>query len=240
MEDVYRSIHALNKASIAVTFNLLIFHPHATLKEIDDNIVFMKENKNLPFDFGRAEIVAGSPLERIAVKENRLTGEWPNWDYRIEDETVERMFRINASTFRRRNSPYTRMVQSLIALSYHASLLRIYKGPVAYKLFKESRKLINRVNTHTIDKIEEMHALTLNPNPEKEIEEFYGELSTGYQEYLREGEKLTNKMLRLQVTERTFKWFGIGEMIQNNPLLKNIFHLNTYSYPIESFNKSDS
>ena len=68
------------------------------------NILFMKNHPEYPFDFGRAEVVAGSPLERRVIKDGLIKGSWPNWDYRIKDPAVDQMFRINLATFRRPDS----------------------------------------------------------------------------------------------------------------------------------------
>jgi len=65
VKDIECAVEALTRHGIAVTYNLLIFHPHATMAEINTNIEFAKRHEELPFDFGRAEIVAGSPLERL-------------------------------------------------------------------------------------------------------------------------------------------------------------------------------
>ena len=102
VDDINYSLKLLEKLNMSVTFNLLMFHPKATLKEINKNIYFMNKHKNLAFDFGRAEIVAGSPLERLVKHKGLLKGNWPHWDYQIQDEATEKMFRINASHFIRK------------------------------------------------------------------------------------------------------------------------------------------
>ena len=124
---------------MAITFNLLIFHPNATLDEINENIVFMKRNSGYAWDFGRAEIVAGSPLEKQAISEGIRKGNWPNWDYTIKDAATEKLFNINRMTFRKEGCSYGRMVHQMIALTYHSHVVRhLYPGPAAEKLFSES------------------------------------------------------------------------------------------------------
>ena len=80
LEDVHTALAALQARGLVATYNLLIFHPHATFAELDANLEFVRGHLTLPFDFGRAEIVAGSPLERLVVHEQRRRGEWPEWD----------------------------------------------------------------------------------------------------------------------------------------------------------------
>jgi anaerobic magnesium-protoporphyrin IX monomethyl ester cyclase len=131
LDEVYDSIEIIDNHPVAMTFNLLIFHPRANLEEINQNIFFMNKNLDKSFDFGRAEIVAGSPLEKLVKRKGLIRGHWPQWDYIIEDNAVEKMFRINALTFYHKNSPYPHISHQLIALSYRLQLLeRLYPGEI--------------------------------------------------------------------------------------------------------------
>ena len=144
IKDINNALDVLKNYKIAVTFNLLIFHPNATLDEINENIYFIKNHSNYPLDFGRAEIVAGSPLERQVINENILRNKWPNWDYKIKDESLEKLFNINKATFRKKGSNYQKLSHSLIALAYQSyTVNRLYPGPSADKLLKESNNFSN-------------------------------------------------------------------------------------------------
>jgi len=224
LEDIHQAMSSLKKFDIIVTFNLLIFHPNATLDEIDKNIEFMKNNINYPFDFGRAEVVAGSPLERMLVNKKKLTASWPNWNYTIDDNLVEKMFRINLKTFRRKGSPYSELMHHSIALAYHAyTLKKLHNGPIARELALESINLITEINKFIVDKIEKMRNLTVNSSRDADIEKLYDELSIDCKNYFPRMNRLIGKMMRLSITERVFQSFGIKDTVQQIQIFRSLF-----------------
>jgi radical SAM superfamily enzyme YgiQ (UPF0313 family) len=224
LEDLYRAIIALKKYEIAITYNLLIFHPTATIEEINKNIDFVRENIQFPFDFGRAEVVAGSPLERILINKNNLIGSWPHWNYIIDDESVERMFKINLNTFRGKNSQYSELMQLLIALSYQAyTLRRLHEGPVSNELFLKTSELIKKINISIIEKIESMCDMSINSTSDENVEKFYNELSMNCQKFLESAYDLRNKMKRLSIAENVFQNFAIKDLVQKYTFFRNVF-----------------
>ncbi|MDP3066189.1 MAG: radical SAM protein, partial [Methanobacteriaceae archaeon] len=214
----------LLKDQLSITFNLLIFHPRATLDEINENIYFMKDNLDLAFDFGRAEIVAGSPLEKLVKRKNLLKGQWPHWDYKIEDNAVEKMFRINALTFYGKNSPYPSLSHQLIALSYRSQLLnRFYPGKKSQKLQKETKNLIKTSNKFTLENLLEVYRMVAYQEDKiddlnQKIENFYGDLTLKTSD-------LSERMGRFQLVEKKFQKRGLGNYFQNSKTLGKIFRI---------------
>jgi len=154
-------------------------------------------------------------LERLVINEDRLYGNWPQWDYRIEDATVERTFEINLSTFRRHGSPYTSMVQGLIALSYHASVLqRLHSGPLANQLAGETTHLIARANRFILECLENLCELSRCQRINKKDEALYEKLSEGCCQIQRKTWFLSQRMQRIQVAERVFNVFRVREAVQ--------------------------
>lgn len=224
LEDVCRATSALKKYEIAVTYNLLIFHPTATIEEINKNIGFVRDNIQFPFDFGRAEVVAGSPLERTLIDKKKLIGSWPHWNYVIDDESVEKMFKMNLNTFRGKNSRYSELMHLLIALSYQAyTLKRLHRGPVANELFLKTIELIKEINIFIIEKIEIMRDMSINSASDENVEKFYDELSMNCQKFLELAYNLRNKMKRLSVAENVFQNFAIKDLVQRYTLFRNVF-----------------
>lgn len=216
----------LHRHGIIVTYNLLMFHPDATLDEINENILFMKNHPGYLFDFGRAEVVAGSPLERNVIKDGLLQGSWPNWDYRIKDPDVDRMFRINLATFRRPDSGYSRLAHSLIALAYGAYVVRrLYPGPAAEQVYEETGHLIRRSNAFILDHVLKMYALTAKQNTQEDIDQLAGSIQEGCSGLATEAERLTRLMNRLQLVEKKFKKAGVAGALQQSSLLRGIFRV---------------
>jgi hypothetical protein len=214
----------LLKGKFSVTFNQLIFHPRATLEEINENIYFMKDHLDLAFDFGRAEIVAGSPLEKLVRRKNLLRGQWPHWDYRIEDDAVEKMFRINALTFYRENSHYPALSHQLIALSYRSQLInRLYPGKKSQKLQKETEKLIRTSNESTLENLLEIYRRVAYG--ENEIDDLYHQMEVFYGILTRKASNLSDRMGKLQLVEKKFQNRGLDNYLQNSGAMERIFRI---------------
>ena len=219
-EDIRRAVEALRRHGMIVTYNLLMFHPHATPREIEENIAFAKARPELPFDFGRAEIVAGSPLETLVIKEGKLRGTWPHWDYVMDDPTVERMFQINMKTFRAKDSTYSSLMHSLIALSYHgAAMNRLHPGPATSSLVSASGALVIRANRFIVECLQTALDLARAGAGDAEVARLHAKLKDGCTEYRREVLGLTNRMLRLQVADRVFGFFNVRQEAQGQRIL---------------------
>lgn len=226
LKEIKNALDILKKHEIAVTFNLLIFHPKATLDEINENIRFMKENMDCAFDFGRAEIVAGSPLEKLVIRRGIIKGKWPNWDYQIEDQAVEKMFRINSLTFHRKNSPYSGLSHRIIALAYRAYIIkRLYSGQVSQRLLFETKDLIRKFNEFTLDNIIQIYKLTAELKSVEKINILYKKIENGCKEFIKNAEIISDRMWRLQILERKFEEMGIEDLVQNSSVIKKIFRI---------------
>ncbi|MBN1673536.1 MAG: cobalamin-dependent protein [Kiritimatiellae bacterium] len=220
IEAVQRAPGILAAHGMVVTYNLLIFHPRATMREIDQNIAFARQHLALPFDFGRAEIVAGSPLARQVEARGMRRGEWPHWDYVMAEEDVQRLFAVNRRTFRRQGSPYPTLMHSLIALAYHAfTLKRLHPGPVADSLAAACMDLIARSNTFVLDCLEHMRDLAGQNVPPEAVDTLDRRLTDGCRTFLAECFRLSDRMTRLQIAGRVFQAFGVKPVLQRHPLL---------------------
>jgi anaerobic magnesium-protoporphyrin IX monomethyl ester cyclase len=224
VQDIDRAFELLRHHGIIVTYNLLMFHPDATLDEINANILFIKNHLGYPFDFGRAEVVAGSPLEQRVIGDGLIRGSWPNWDYRICDPAVEQMFRINLATFRRPDVGYSKLAHSLIALAYGAHVVwRFYPGKVAVQLTLETGDLICRSNAFVLDHILRMYDLTARQISKKDLNELAGSIREGCVELAAEADQLTSRMNRLQLAEKKFRKSGVPGALQQSSVLRRIF-----------------
>ncbi len=226
VRDIDQAFLNLAQNGIIVTYNLLLFHPDATLDQINENLLFMKNHPMFPFDFGRAEVVAGSPLERKVTKDGLIKGSWPNWDYQIRDPAVEQMFRINLATFRRKGSGYATLVHTLIALSYRARVVhRLYPGPAAKQLNEETGELIVKSNAFILSHFMKMYKLTARLVSKKDIDDLYLSVQAGCRSLFEEAEGLSKKMDRLQLVEKKFRTTGVPGEVQFSPLLRRIFRV---------------
>ncbi len=226
VDEINNSLDLLKDFNMAVTFNLLMFHPRATLDEINQNIYFMNKNKDLAYDFGRAEIVAGSPLEKLVIRKGLLRGEWPQWDYVLEDNAVEKMFRINRLTFYRENSHYSELSHKLIALSYRSQLIQhFYPGKKAQKLKKETNNLIRNSNDFTIDSLLNVYSMVAESRIEDKLNTLAGKMSLFYTNQSNKADELAERMWRFQLVEKKFIKRGVDDYFQNSDTLGRIFRV---------------
>ncbi|BDZ71083.1 B12-binding domain-containing radical SAM protein [Methanobacterium petrolearium] len=226
IDEINNSLKLLENFNMGVTFNLLMFHPRATLEEINENIYFMNRNINLAFDFGRAEIVAGSPLERLVKRDGLLRGQWPQWDYRIKDDAVEKMFRVNVHTFYRENSHYPELSHRMIALSYRSGLIqRFYPGKKAQKLKNQTIDLIRKCNRFTLDCLLNIYSMLPETEIEENISSLAQEMDAFYGNHTKRVDELTEKMWRFQMVGKKFQDRGVDDYFQNSEILGKIFRI---------------
>jgi radical SAM superfamily enzyme YgiQ (UPF0313 family) len=102
-EDNRRALRILRELDVYHTFNVLIFDPEATLDGIERNIDFIEAFADIPSNFCRAEVYAGTPLKSILEQSGRLDGDYFAWTYQMRDPRVEVLFRIAMTAYAARN-----------------------------------------------------------------------------------------------------------------------------------------
>lgn len=204
------ALRLLYENDIAATYNLLIFHPNATPDEIKDNVEFMTSFDKFPYDFGRAEICAGTPLERMLLHEKNIKGQWPNWDYTIKDEKVENMCRIYKETFRDSTTRYARMVHLNIALGYNSKLLkRIHPGSNAEMLAAEADDIVVDVNSFIGSMVAKLSSSLDDPWKPKQISSFKDILGKGSNRRIQRIDDLNRRISNFILAEKIFSRFGL-------------------------------
>lgn len=130
-EDNRRALEVLRTLDIYASFNVLIFDPEATLDGVGRNLDFIDEFCDFPSNFCRAEVYAGTPLQRILEREGRLRGDYFAWDYELRDSRVEVLFRIATTAFAGRNFKADGVATLNMGIRFD--------GEVAHRFFPGSR-----------------------------------------------------------------------------------------------------
>jgi hypothetical protein len=99
----HRAIDVVRQLDLYCCFNMLAFDPDTTLESLDINLEFMRHACDFPFNFGRVELYAGTPLLARMQAEARARGDYLQWDYDLHDPDIERVFSIAMGAFRERN-----------------------------------------------------------------------------------------------------------------------------------------
>lgn len=97
--DNQRALDLLREGQVLDPFNLQLFHPDATVESLRTNLAFMERNADAPFNFGRTNLYAGTPILERMRDEGRCEGDYLWWSYRIADPEVEEVYQVLRRTF---------------------------------------------------------------------------------------------------------------------------------------------
>lgn len=99
----HRAIEVVRDLELYTCFNMLIFDPDTTVASVETNIAFIRKACEFPFNFGRVELYAGTPLLSRMQFEKRCWGDYMQWDYALRAPEVERIFALSMQCFHQRN-----------------------------------------------------------------------------------------------------------------------------------------
>ncbi|MFZ5443739.1 MAG: hypothetical protein ACOZQL_27280 [Myxococcota bacterium] len=122
----------VERLELYTCFNILVFDPDTTLASLDDNLAFMERYAHHPFNFGRTELYAGTPLLARMQAEGRARGDWLQWDYSMADERVERVFSLASRAFEERNFGARSLANTMMGMRFDLEVVRHFH-PSAFR-----------------------------------------------------------------------------------------------------------
>ncbi len=163
------ALDACDDAGIFVCYNLLVFEPQATLADVRENVGFMRAHASHPVNFCRAEPYYGTPLHLELGAVQDLGGSYLGWNYRIEDDRTELLFRIAAAAFRERNFAPQGVANRYMGVGYAQNVLEhFYDDPHGQlpALRAEADRVTRGISNQTADFLERAIDLaeTLDPS----------------------------------------------------------------------------
>lgn len=99
----HHAMRILADLNLYICFNMLIFDPDATVESLEANLRFMEEYGHHPFNFGRVELYAGTPLLARMQAEGRCRGDYFGWDYNLASPRMDQIFKLAIQCFHARN-----------------------------------------------------------------------------------------------------------------------------------------
>jgi anaerobic magnesium-protoporphyrin IX monomethyl ester cyclase len=197
------ALRLLRRSGVYACFNLLIFHPESTLGEIAENLGFLNENVEHPFDIARTELYACSTLEQRMVHEGRAIGDYRGFDYRMSERGAERAFQLFSAILWERHFGGRSIVRRTQDLGFRLNILRrFHTEAVPPDLTERVAELIRTVNSGTV---EFLTAITQAASGEPEdVRGFSAELR---------GE------VNRRVREETLLWGSLSLEVQGRALL---------------------
>jgi anaerobic magnesium-protoporphyrin IX monomethyl ester cyclase len=124
VEDSERALETCSELDISAQFTLMIFHPDATLDTIRSDVAFMRRFCGNPLNFCRAEIYAGTPLEKRMIELGRARGDYLAREYNLSDGVADRACNISLDMFESRCWSSGSLMQNAIGLDHLASVVK--------------------------------------------------------------------------------------------------------------------
>lgn len=141
---VREALKACREAGIFNCYNLLIFEPKTTIEHARENAEFIRDHADHPVNFCRAEPYHGTPLHLELSREQDLGGSYLGWNYRIEDDASELLFRVCSAAFRERNFAPRGVANRYMGLGYAGNVLRRFYGGAKAERLRERARLLTR------------------------------------------------------------------------------------------------
>ena len=157
--DNRRALAVLERLGVYHSYNVLIFDPEATLEGVARNLDFMEEFSDVPFNFCRAEVYAGTPLKTILAGQGRLKGDYFAWSYAMRDPRVELLFRIAATAFAARNFKHDGVANLNLGIRFDGEVMRHFFPECSDPAWQA--RLVDfsrRVGRHSVALMREAHA----------------------------------------------------------------------------------
>ncbi|HEX2573323.1 MAG TPA: radical SAM protein [Polyangia bacterium] len=126
----HRAIEVVRELGLYTCFNLLLFDPDTTLADLERNLTFIRAAAEFPFNFGRVELYAGTPLLGRMQLEERCWGDYLQWDYELASPEVARVYRLTMTCFHARNFGDGALANNLMGTRFDVEVARHFHPDV--------------------------------------------------------------------------------------------------------------
>lgn len=153
----HRAIDTARALGLFVCFNILMFDPDTTLDSVRKNLDFIAYAADYPFNFGRVELYAGTPLLGRMRAEGRARGDYLQWDYDLRAPDIQRFYALAMDVFLPRNFGEDALANTIQGMRFDLEIVRRFH-PDAHdaRLYDAGRALSRRL---ALDSVETLRAL---------------------------------------------------------------------------------
>lgn len=138
----HNALELVESLGLYVCFNVLLFDPDTNVESLKINLDFMHKWAAYPFNFGRTELYAGTPLLKRMQQDNRARGDWLQWDYTMTDAPTERIFQLSAKAFFERNFKPDALANTMMSTRFDVEVVRRFHPELLRPEWKaEAREL---------------------------------------------------------------------------------------------------
>jgi len=148
--DTERAVSLCEEAGISSQYTMIIFHPEATPGSMLADLDFVERHPAHPVNYCRAELYAGTPLERRMLEVGRARGSYMARTYEYTDDRVARIWEIGRDLFAGRCWGKDEILGQAIRLDHQVTVLRhFYEGPEVEALVRDFHDWQLRLNLET-------------------------------------------------------------------------------------------
>ena len=163
----HRAIDVARSLELFVCFNILMFDPDTTLESVRKNLDFIEYAADYPFNFGRVELYAGTPLLSRLQAEGRCRGDYLQWDYDLGGPDVQRFYQLAMSCFLPRNFGEAALANTIQGMRFDLEIVRrFHREAHDDRLYTAGRALSRRLALDSVAMLRELlaHVETGAPN----------------------------------------------------------------------------
>src|SRR3984957_12863293 len=160
-QTVGQSIRALDicgELDVSAQFTIMTFNPDANLNTLRADLAFMRRFAGNPLNFCRAEIYAGTPLEKRMIALGRARGDYRAREYSMYDPVADLACTISIDLFFDRCWGNGSLMQNTIGLDHMIAVRKRFNG--RDELCERAHAWVRAVNLDTLDLLEEVIELS--------------------------------------------------------------------------------
>ena len=150
--EATRALELCEELDLSSQYTLIIFHPEATPESMLADLDFARRHPEHPLNYCRAEVYAGTPLERRLLANGRAVGSFMGRVYRYTDPRVERIWELGRDLFAGRCWGQDEILGHAIRLDHQIAVVRhFYEGAAVERLVRSFREVQTELNLETAD-----------------------------------------------------------------------------------------
>lgn len=160
-QTVGQSVRALDicgDLDISAQFTIMTFNPDANLNTLRADLEFMRRFAGNPLNFCRAEIYAGTPLEKRMIALGRARGDYRAREYSMYDPVADLACTISLDLFYDRSWGDGSLMQKTIGLDHMIAVRKRFHG--RDDLCERAHAWVRAVNLDTLELLEEVIELS--------------------------------------------------------------------------------
>ena len=153
-----RALDICGELDISAQFTIMTFNPDANLNTLRADLAFMRRFAGNPLNFCRAEIYAGTPLEKRMIALGRARGDYRAREYSMYDPVADLACTVSLDLFYDRCWGDGSLMQKTIGLDHMIAVRKRFNG--RDNLCERAHAWVRAVNLDTLELLEEVIELS--------------------------------------------------------------------------------